>query len=118
VITVGVFVPLIVLIWIGLAHPFHLALVFFAPAAAWALLVFFCWAIATREYRVEGATLEIEPNVGASKRYDLFGVDEVAMKRQPLRRAFAFRAMGTYGPFGFHGRYRAQFGAQSATGQG
>jgi hypothetical protein len=120
VITVGGFVPVIVLLWIGFAYSFPLALVFFALATAWALLVFFCWAIATREYRIEGTTLVIEPHLGAGKRYDLLGVDEVAMKRQPLRRAFAFRAMGTYGPFGFHGRYRVSITrlAQAPGGRG
>ena len=107
VITVAMFVPLLVFLWMGFVHSFPLSIVFFALAAVWALLLFFCWGIATREYRVERNILTIQPHVGASKTYELIAVDEIAMKRQPLRRAFAFRALGTYGPFGFHGRYRA-----------
>jgi hypothetical protein len=107
VITVGIFVPPIVFLWIGLVHSSSLAILFYALAAIWAVLVFVCWAISTREYKLDGSTLVIVPRLGANKSYEILGVDEVAMKRQPLRRAFAFQAIGAYGPFGFHGQYRA-----------
>jgi len=107
VITVGMFAPLVLFLWMGFRHALPLALLFYVLAAIWALLVIICWAISTREYRVEGTTLIIVPRLGGNKRYELSGVDEIAMKRQPLRRAFAFQAIGAYGPFGFHGRYRA-----------
>ena len=107
VITVGMFLPLILFLWMGFVHASPMAILFYALAAVWAVLVFICWAISTREYRVEGSILIIQPRLGGSKRYEISGIDEIAMKRQPLRRAFAFQAIGAYGPFGFHGRYRA-----------
>jgi len=91
----------------GFVHASPWAILFYALAAIWAVLIFVCWAISTREYRVDGSTLVIVPQLGASKSYEISGIDEIAMKRQPLRRAFAFQAIGAYGPFGFHGRYRA-----------
>ena len=107
VITVGMFLPLILFLWMGFVRASPMAILFYALAAVWAALVFICWAISTREYQVEGSVLIIQPRLGASKRYEISGIDEIAMKRQPLRRAFAFQAIGAYGPFGFHGRYRA-----------
>jgi len=107
VITVGMFFPVILFLWMGFVHASPMAILFYALAAVWAGLVFICWAISTREYQVEGSTLIVQPRLGASKRYEISSIDEIAMKRQPLRRAFAFQAIGTYGPFGFHGRYRA-----------
>jgi|GEM_PF-6882920 hypothetical protein len=107
VITVGMFCPPILFLWMGFVHASPWAILFYALAAIWAVLIFVCWAISTREYRVDGSTLVIVPQLGASKSYEISGIDEIAMKRQPLRRAFAFQAIGAYGPFGFHGRYRA-----------
>lgn len=107
VITVGMFLPLILFLWMGFVHASPMAILFYALAAVWAVLVFICWAISTREYHVEGSILIIQPRLGRSNRYEILGIDEIAMKRQPLRRAFAFQAIGAYGPFGFHGRYRA-----------
>jgi hypothetical protein len=107
VITVGMFCPPILFFWLGYTQPFPLALLFYLLAAVLAGLVVLCWGISSREYRVEGTTLVIVPHLGASKSYEILGIDEIAMKRQPLRRAFAFQAVGAYGPFGFHGRYRA-----------
>ena len=107
VITVGMFGPLVLFLWLGFRHAFPLALFFYVLGAIWALLIFICWAVAAREYRVERTTLVIVGHFGLSKTYELTGVDEIAMKRQPLRRAFAFQAIGAYGPFGFRGRYRA-----------
>jgi hypothetical protein len=107
VITVGMFCLPILFFWLGYTHPFPLALLFYLLAAVLAVLVVLCWGISSREYRVEGTTLVIVPHLGASKSYEILSIDEIAMKRQPLRRAFAFQALGAYGPFGFHGRYRA-----------
>ena len=107
VITVAMFFPPILFLWMGFVHVSSLAIVFYALASVCLVLIFVCWAISTREYRVEGSTLVIVPHLGPSKNYEISGIDEIAMKRQPLRRAFAFRAIGAYGPFGFHGRYRA-----------
>jgi hypothetical protein len=106
VITVGMFCLPILFLWMGIVHT-SLALPFYVLTAVFAVLVFICWAISSREYRVDGNALVIVPHLGASKRYEMLGIDEIAMKRQPLRRAFAFQAIGAYGPFGFHGRYRA-----------
>ena len=106
VITVGMFCLPILFLWMGYTHTFPLSLLFYLLAAILAALAFTCWVISSREYRVEGKTLVIVPHLGASKRYEILGIDEIAMKRQPLRRAFAFQAVGAYGPFGFHGRYR------------
>jgi hypothetical protein len=107
VITVAIFVPPIVFLWIGFGHASPLAVLFYALAVGCAVLIFISWATSTREYRVDGSTLVIVRRLGANKSYEILGVDEIAMKRQPLRRAFAFQAIGAYGPFGFHGRYRA-----------
>ena len=107
VITVGMFFPPILFLWMGYVHASPMAILFYVLAAVWAVLLFVCWAISTREYRVEGGTLIIVPRLGANKSYEIAGIDEIAMKRQPLRRAFAFQAIGAYGLFGFHGRYRA-----------
>ncbi len=108
VITVGMFCLPILFFWLGYTHSFPLALLFYLLAAVLAVLVVLCWGISSREYRVEGTTLVIVPHLGARKSYEILGIDEIAMKRQPLRRAFAFQALGAaYGPFGFHGRYRA-----------
>jgi hypothetical protein len=91
----------------GFVRASPMAILFYVLAAVWAVLLFICWAISTREYRMEGSTLIIVPRLGANKSYEISGIDETAMKRQPLRRAFAFQAIGAYGLFGFHGRYRA-----------
>ena len=107
VITVGMFIPPIVFLWMGFVHASPMAILFYALAAVWGVVLFTCWAISTREYQVEGSTLTIVPRLGSSKRYEISGIDDIAMKRQPLRRAFAFQAIGAYGLFGFHGRYRA-----------
>jgi hypothetical protein len=106
VITVGMFCLPIFFLWMGYAHAFPLAVLFYLLAAVLTVLLVICWGISSREYRIEGPTLVIVPNLGVSKRYEILGIDEIAMKRQPLRRAFAFQALGAYGPFGFHGRYR------------
>ncbi len=107
VITVGMFCLPILFLWMGYTRTLPLSLLFYLLAAILAALAFTCWVISSREYRVEGNALVIVPHLGASKRYEILGIDEIAMKRQPLRRAFAFQAVGAYGPFGFHGRYRA-----------
>jgi hypothetical protein len=105
VITVGMFALLIVFIWLGFANKNGLALLFFVLGLLWAFLLVYSWAIATREYRVENGKLSIQPRLGAAKTYEILGVDDIAMKRQPLRRIFACRVRGTYGLFGFHGHY-------------
>ena len=107
VITVGMFCLPILFFWVGYTDTSLLKLLFYLLAAVLAVLVVVCWAISSREYRVEGTTLVIVRHLGASKSYEILRIDEVAMKRQPLRRAFAFQAVGAYGPFGFHGLYRA-----------
>jgi hypothetical protein len=106
VITVGMLVPLAIFIWMGFANQSGLALLFFFLTLLWAFLLAYCWAIATLEYRIDNGKLTIQPHLGHPNTYEILGVDDIAMKRQPLRRAFASRVMGTYGPFGFHGNYR------------
>ncbi len=118
VITVGLFCLPILFFWLGYTHPFPLALLFYLLAAVLAVLVVLCWGISSREYRVEGTTLVIVSHLGVSKSYEILAIDEIAMKRQPLRRAFAFQALGAYGPFGFHGRYRAIVTRPSETAGG
>lgn len=107
VVTAGMFALLVVLIWMGFANRHGLASLFFFLALLWAFLVAYCWATATLEYRIDHGKLSIQGHLGRPKTYEILGVDDIAMKLQPLRRAFAFRVMGTYGPFGFHGHYRA-----------
>jgi len=118
VITVGMVGPLILFVWMGLRQGSSTAFFFYGLALIWAILIVLCWAAAVKEYRIVGTTLVITRRFGGSRTYELVGLDEVAMKRQPLRRAFAFQAIGTYGPFGFHGRYRVSIMRPATTPSG
>ena len=91
----------ILFFWLGYTHPFPLALLFYLLAAVLAGLVVLVGGFRLGVYRVERMTLANCAAFGSEQKLRVLGIDEIAMKRQPLRRAFAFQAVGAYGPFGF-----------------